>query len=106
MFRLFILSVTAWAVSKLWRGGRDRGAGPGALVLANVVAALAFAAVHLPALFQAGQVSTALVASVIGLNALAGYVMGVVYVRHGLLFAVLAHLGGDVALHLGGRLLV
>lgn len=105
-FRLFLLSGCAWGLSRFRAlATPSGGASPAALRLANLISGLAFAAIHLPAWYQAGEVPVALFASIIGLNLLAALAMGEVYVRRGVEAAVLAHLGADVALHLGGRLL-
>ncbi len=107
LFRLFLLSLIAWMLS-LMRPLRsaDGGLGGPGLRCANMVAAIGFAIVHLPAWYQAGDVGPALLAGVLGINLVAGLVMGSIYLKSGLQFAVLAHLAGDVGLHLVGRLLV
>lgn len=105
-FRLFLLSGCAWGLSRFRAlATSSGGASPAALRLANLISGLAFAAIHLPAWYQVGEVPPALFVSIMGLNLLAALAMGEVYVRRGVEAAVLAHLGGDVALHLGGRLL-
>lgn len=106
MFRLFVLSLLAWGLAKLpqFRVGNEP-QGMRGVVVANLLAALGFAAIHLPAWYQAGPVPIPLLLSVIGLNTVAGYVCGAVYINYGLACAVLTHLGGDIALHLGGRVL-
>jgi membrane protease YdiL (CAAX protease family) len=93
VFRLFLLSLIAWALSKArtFRTGGGSIAAPG-LVAANIVSALLFAGVHLPAWYQAGPVPASLLLSVIGINLLAGYAFGSVYVSRGLACAVVAHL--------------
>lgn len=107
IFRLFMLSFVAWILSKFKKLRNESGslttAGSSG---ANVVASFLFALIHLPAWYQAGEVSEILLASIIGLNMIAGYVCGWVYLRKGIEFAILTHLGGDVALHLGGRLVL
>lgn len=107
IFRLFTLSFVAWILTKFKMLRSESGSlTPAGSTWANVVAAFLFALVHLPAWYQAGEVSAMLLASIIGLNMIAGYVCGWVYLRKGIEFAILTHLGGDVALHLGGRFLL
>ena len=107
IFRLFLLSSIAWAISRARPMRTAKGqATAGALTVANAFAASAFAVIHLPAWYQAGPVSPALLIAVLRLNLGPGYVLGAVFVRHGLPAAVLTHLGADIGLHLGGRLIV
>lgn len=72
-----------------------------AVVLAgNVVAALAFAALHLPqaiALFGSLTMSTLLV-SLVG-NGAVGILCGQLFWKRGLGYAVATHLGADLVLH-------
>ena len=106
MFRLFALSIAVWALSRLPVLKTSQGhAARGVPVIANVLSSLAFAALHLPAWYQAGEVGPGLLASVVILNVLPGYVMGHIYLRFGIQFAILAHFGGDLGLHIVGRAL-
>ena len=82
------------AVLALWRlGWRAAGAPPAAAVAAgNLVAALAFAAAHLPALLGGGaEPALALLVRTLALNALAGLVFGWIFARRDLVDAMAAH---------------
>jgi membrane protease YdiL (CAAX protease family) len=67
---------------------------------ANVVAALAFGAGHLPMAAQVfGGLTTMVVVRTIALNALGGIVFGSLYSRWGLERAMVAHFCADIVLH-------
>jgi hypothetical protein len=85
--RLFLVSVIAWIL-------RGR-----AIWLAIVIAALLFAAGHLPATAAISELTPALVARTITLNSLAGIAFGWLYWRRGLEAAMVAHFSADVVLH-------
>ncbi|WBX99954.1 CPBP family glutamic-type intramembrane protease [Ramlibacter tataouinensis] len=91
LMRWGLMALAAWALQR-WLGR-----GP-ALAVAAVFAALAFAAGHLPALLAAQQELTgALVARTLALNATAGLLYGWWFGRHSLEAAMAAH----AATHLG-----
>lgn len=85
--RLFLVSVIAWIL-------RGR-----ATWLAVLIAALLFAAGHLPAAAAVGALTPALIVRTIVLNALAGIVFGWLYLRRGLEAGMIAHFAGDLVLH-------
>jgi len=94
LFRWGLLSLLAFALVRL---GASRGVG---FWVANVVAALAFGAAHLPAALQLGVPRTPLVVGyLLAANALAGLVFGFCFRRRGLESAMLAHGSADVWLH-------
>jgi Type II CAAX prenyl endopeptidase Rce1-like len=105
LFRFFLLTLGVWVMTRAWRG--RPGAVPTASVwVANAVAALAFAAVHLPAWVAVTDPSATLVGAVLALNAVAGLVLGWVYWRWGIEAAVVAHFAADMVVQgLGPRLL-
>lgn len=85
--RLFLVSVIAWIL-------RGR-----AIWLAILIAALLFAAGHLPATAAVSQLTSALIARTIILNSLAGIAFGWLYWRRGLEAAMVAHFSADIVLH-------
>src|SRR5262249_28362264 len=99
LFRLFALSL----LLRLLPEGR---AGAG---LAVGVSALAFGAAHAPALvfLFGGWEEVPMVSWVwlIALNGLLGVTFGIVFLRQGIVCAVLAHLGTDVVWHAASQLL-
>jgi hypothetical protein len=94
--RLFFMTLVAWC---LWKVVRAKlGA---ILVAANVVAALAFGAGHLPFAVQVLGATPALVVRTIVLNSMAGVIFGALYTRWGLERAMFAHFCADIVLHAG-----
>ena len=85
--RLFLVSVIAWIL-------RGR-----ATWLAVVIAAVLFAAGHLPAAATVSPLTPALVARIVVLNSLAGIAFGWLYWRRGLEAAMVAHFSADLVLH-------
>ena len=85
--RLFLVSVLAW----LMRGR--------AIGLAILIAALLFAAGHLPAAAGISPLTPALIARTLVLNSLAGIAFGWLYWRRGLEAGMVAHFSADIVLH-------
>jgi membrane protease YdiL (CAAX protease family) len=70
------------------------------LVSANVLAALAFGAGHLPFAAQVfGALTAPVVVQIVTLNALLGIAFGQLYARWGLEHAMVAHFAADIVLH-------
>lgn len=84
--RLFLVSVIAWIL----RGK--------AIWLAIVIAALIFAAGHLPAAAALSALTPALIARTLVLNSLAGFAFGWLYWRRGLEAAMVAHFSANIVL--------
>ena len=107
--RLFLLSVLALGLLGLARALRLAGdaerARWGALILANVLAALLFGALHLPATAALMKLTPLVVTRALVLNGLVGLVCGFLYLRRGLEAAMAAHFTADVVLHLLAPLL-
>lgn len=92
LVRWAMLSLLMWALLRLGRGP--------AFWIANVGAALAFGALHLPfASTVYGALTPSVVAFVLVGNGAAGLVFGHVFRRHGLEAAMVAHAVADVWLH-------
>ena len=91
MLRLFVMSLAAWLLWKLCF--RKKAAPPtGVLVAANVVAALLFAAGHLPGTAQVfGELTPLLVFRCFLLNGGFGLVFGRLYRKYGIQYAMLCH---------------
>ncbi|MCM5571012.1 CPBP family glutamic-type intramembrane protease [Burkholderiaceae bacterium FT117] len=102
MLRWGLMSLLAWLAMRAAgpargpAGSTAAGAGgaslrPTAAWLAIAIAALAFGAAHLPAVAAAVELTPALVARTIALNALGGLAYGWLFWRHGLEHAFAAH---------------
>jgi membrane protease YdiL (CAAX protease family) len=98
VFRLFTMSVIAWAASRLLPRS--------ALVIALATSALLFGLAHLPAWLTATHATPGLVAAVLLLNGAGGLLFGWLYWRSGLPYAIVCHFFGDIVVQaLGPRLL-
>lgn len=101
LLRWGLMSLLLWAAWRLLQRGRGQ---PrfGLVALAVGLSALLFGVGHLPAAAAlAGGLDASLVAYIVGGNAVFGVVAGLLYWRHGLECAMLAH----AAAHLGAWLL-
>jgi hypothetical protein len=101
IFRLLLLSAIAGIARRLSRRSSEPPS-RATIQIANAVAALAFAASHLPAWAAVPSVPLAL--AVMALNAIAGWILGIVFVKRGIGAAIWTHAGGDSAVQLIGPL--
>ncbi|HEY3446495.1 MAG TPA: CPBP family glutamic-type intramembrane protease [Myxococcales bacterium] len=92
--RLFIMTLVAWVLCKVTRGKR-----PAVFAAAAVVAALAFAAAHLPTAAQLAPLDAWVVSRVLVLNGVAGIAFGLLFWKRGLEHAMAAHFCADLVLH-------
>ena len=95
MLRLFTLSLAVFVLWKLFGKGQEQPSGT-ILVVANVVAALLFAAGHLPATAVLIGITPVIVFRCFLLNGGLGMLFGWLYYKHGLRYAMLAHAGCHV----------
>ena len=97
MLRLCLAAPLAWLIA--WPMGRP--ARPWVFGVAFTLAALAFAALHLPQAFTlyGDAVGPALIGFIITMNGAVGLVFGWLFWRDGLEFAVVAHVSTDLILH-------
>ena len=103
VFRMFLLSLAAGLGARLFRSN-DQMPSPRILWSANLLAALAFAAAHLPAWNAVGPLGLGTTVVVLGLNGFGGLILGYAFVRHGIIAAIWAHAGADCAILLIGPL--
>lgn len=102
LFRLFVFGLWAFLLNLVLRRWRATGV---ALWIANVIAALAFAASHLPATMILLGVTTpagippVVLVELFLLNGIIGLVAGAFYMRSGLVAASGIHFWGDVVWH-------
>ena len=92
VFRLFTMTVVAWALSHVMP--RNAAIWSGA-----IVAAAAFGAAHLNRWIAAGPMT---VTSVMIVNGIIAIALAMIYRRWGIEAAIVAHFGGDVAVHVAG----
>lgn len=90
MLRLFFMSLLAFLLQKLFRKGSGT---TGLLIAANVIAALLFAAGHLPATAILMGLTPMIIFRCFLLNGGLGLAFGWLYRKFGLRYAMLAHAG-------------
>jgi len=90
--RLFAMSFVAWIVLRLTHRSRL------AFVIALVISTLLFGLAHLPAWAVVAKTTPMLVIGVILLNGIGGALLGWIWWRWGLPYAILCHLAGDVVI--------
>ena len=95
MLRLFMMSLIVFLLHKLF-GKRQAKPTTGILIAANVIAALLFAADHLPATAQLMGITPMILLRCFLLNGGFGLMFGYLYRKHGLRYAMLAHGGCHV----------
>ena len=93
MLRLFFMSLLAFLLQKLFRKGSGT---TGLLIAANLIAALLFAAAHLPATAVLMGLTPMIVFRCFLLNGGLGLAFGWLYRKFGLRYAMLAHAGCHV----------
>ena len=96
LMRLFIMSLIGWILWKLF--ARKQAAAPEAvLIAANIIAALLFAAGHLPATQMTfGTLTPMLLFRCFLLNGGFGLLFGWFFRKHGLHYAMVAHAGAHI----------
>jgi membrane protease YdiL (CAAX protease family) len=94
LLRLFVMSVLAWLLARIWR---DRP--PAVFWTANIVAAVLFGLGHLPATAALVALTPLVIARAVVLNGVVGVVAGWLYWRRGLESAMVAHFSADIVLH-------
>jgi membrane protease YdiL (CAAX protease family) len=92
MLRLFMMSLVAFVVHKIF-GKKEEYPATGILIAANVVAALLFAAGHLPATAATIGISPVILVRCFLLNGSFGLVFGRFYRKYGIQYAMLSHFG-------------
>ena len=92
MLRLFMMSLVAFLLHKLFWGKRAR-TPVAALVMANIVSALLFAAGHLPATAMLMGLTPMILLRCFLLNGGIGLLFGWLYRKYGLRYAMIAHAG-------------
>ena len=90
MLRLFWLTLVAFVLHKVFGKGREKPANA-VLIAANLIAALLFAAGHLPATAVMLGITPLLVFRCFLLNGGIGILLGYLYYRHGLRYSMIAH---------------
>jgi hypothetical protein len=102
MFRFFVMGLWAYLLN-FWL--KKRGATKTALLLGNIIAALAFSATHIPGAMMIlgiknfADIPANIMAELIILNGLLGLIAGDRYIRYGLVAAIGVHFWTDIVWH-------
>ena len=99
MLRLFLMSLITFILYKLF-GKKAKEVPSYMYVVANVIAALLFAAGHLPATVLTIGLTPVIVVRCFILNGIPGFLFGELYRKHGIHYAMLAHAGAHVVMHI------
>lgn len=96
MMRLFIMSLISFAIWKIFFRRAEQ-VPAGILIFANIIAALLFAAGHLPATIQMfGEITPLLLFRCFLLNGAGGLAFGYLYRKCGIHYSMMAHAGAHV----------
>lgn len=96
LLRLFMMSLAAWTIWKLFFRKQEN-VPEGVLIAANIIAALFFAAGHLPVTITTfGELTPLLLFRCFLLNGGIGLVFGWLYRKHGIQYSMLAHAGTHI----------
>lgn len=99
LLRLFIMAGLIWLIGRVWPAP-DGQIHLGAFWAANIIASLLFGLGHLPATARIAPLTPLIIARALLLNGLAGLLFGVLFLRYGLEFAMIAHFTMDIMIHL------
>ncbi len=99
MIRLFFMSLLTLIVWKLFfRKYNENNIPQKVYIIANIVAAIAFAAGHLPAtIVMFGELTPFIIIRCFVLNGVAGYLFGELFRKHGIGYAMIAHATAHIA---------
>jgi len=96
LLRLFVMSLIAFGFWKIFFR-REVKPPVGVIIAANIVAALLFAASHLPSTIQMfGEITPMILLRCFLLNGAAGVAFGFLYRKYGIQYAMLAHAGAHI----------
>ena len=96
LLRLFMMSLIAWLAWKLFFRGEAKPP-VSVIIAANIVAALLFAAGHLPSTVQLfGEITPMILLRCFLLNGAAGLAFGYLYRRYGIQYSMMAHAGAHI----------
>lgn len=96
MMRLFVMSLLAFVLWKIFFRKQDT-VPTNVLIFSNVIAALLFAAGHLPATAQIfGEITSLILCRCFLLNSFGGLCFGYLYRKHGIQYAMMSHAGAHI----------
>ena len=98
MIRLFLMSLIIFVIWKLFLKKKSKEEIPTIIFVAtNIIVALAFAAGHLPAtVLMFVELTPFLLIRCFLLNGIGGFLFGKLYLKHGIQYAMIAHMGAHI----------
>ncbi len=103
LMRLFLVSLFAWLLSKVWRTQSRNAA---TFWAASVIVAVIFGLGHLVAASLMLSITPMVVVTALVLNGVAALAFSYLYWKHGLEAAIIAHFSADIVLHVIGTTLL
>jgi len=100
IFRLFLLSLLVWIVSKIWQ--IQKPPNPEIFWVINAVIAIGFGIAHLPQWSSITPLTPLVILIVVFLNSVGGLTFGYLFYANGLEAAIMAHFVADIMLHVVG----
>lgn len=96
MMRLFMMSLIVYVAWKIFFR-REANPPTGVIIAANIIAALLFAAGHLPSTMQMfGEITPMILQRCFLLNGVGGLVFGYLYRKYGIQYSMMAHAGAHI----------
>ena len=92
LFRLGLITLFVWIIRKIVKKPALDGL---SLWIGSLLSALLFAGAHLPHMLTFGSAGSSLLITVVLFNTVGGLIMGWLYLRHGLISAMIAHFIAD-----------
>jgi hypothetical protein len=102
LFRLGVMTFFVWAIRSIVRKPAFH---VPSLWIGNALAALLFAGAHLPHVLTFGTPGWSILIPLVTVSSLAGIIMGWLYMRNGLVSAIVAHFIADVVVYVLPRML-
>lgn len=99
--RLFLLSLFAWLVDRIWRKTTP-GLSTRAFWIANIIVAILFGLGHLPSASLVMPITPLVVVAALVLNGIAAVSFGYLYWKRGLESAMVAHFTADFVIYVAG----
>jgi hypothetical protein len=100
IFRLFLLSLLVWIVSKIWQ--IQKPPTPGIFWIINLLIAIGFGIAHLPQWSAITPLTPLVILTIVLLNSIGGLTFGHLFYTNGLEGAIVAHFVADIMLHVVG----
>lgn len=92
MIRLFLMSLIAFVIHKIFAKNKEEKVSNKVLIIANIIAALVFSAAHLPSTAMFMGLNAVIVIRCFLINGLLGFMFGELYRKYGITYAIIGHI--------------